>query len=137
MSEAGSSSTRRNSSPRGVPPGSRTETTSVPRARSHSTRRRTCVLFPAPSGPSSTTSRPRAMPALSERDDRTRRAHVDAFEDPVVHATHDLVEVFLRDQQPLIRRAALDLSEQRIELFLHRFGRTLTALYHLLRVDAK
>src|SRR5215213_9614478 len=136
MSDEGSRRMRLISSPTMVPPGSRTATTSLPRAASHSASNRSCVLLPAPSAPSNTTSSPRGMRS-AKGDDRTRGPLLYSLEDPVVHAAHGLVEVLLRDEQTLIGRTTLDLPEQRIELALHLFSRTLPALQHALGVDAK
>ena len=59
-------------------------------------------------------------------------SRIQSFTRPI-----DLVEVLLGNEQTLIGRSALDLAEQRVELFLHLFGRALAALHHALRVDAK
>src|SRR4051812_5591800 len=111
MSEAGSRSKRRISSPSGVPPGSRTATTFRPAAPSHSASIRICVVLPAPSGPSRTM---RGMMGAdsSQHYDWTRRALVDSVLNPFVRAHHELVEILLRRDEPLIRGLHLDLAEQ-------------------------
>src|SRR5436190_3000919 len=92
---------------------------------------------------------PRALPSLehdqaadarhelSQRDDGARCALLDAVDDPVVHARHELVEVLLRGDEPLICRLALHLAEKRVEILLHLLRGTLAALDHLLRVEAQ
>ena len=55
---SGSSKTARRRSPSGVPPGSRTSTTSSPASRNMATNRAAWVDFPDPSGPSTTTNLP-------------------------------------------------------------------------------
>src|SRR3954469_20158633 len=109
----------------------------MPRSVRRSASRRSWVDFPVPSPPSKTMSRPPFATASAERDDRARRALLDPVHDPIVHARHQLVEILLRRHEPLIRRLALHLAEQCVEIFLHLVGGTLAALDHLLRVHAK
>src|ERR1043166_10022438 len=125
MSDAGSSSKRRISSPSGVPPGSRSWIALRPRERIHAATRRSCVVFPTPSAPSNTISAPRGM--SSQNDDRARGSLLDPVEDPVVHLPHRLVEVLLGHDQPLIHALHLHLREQRVEPLLHVRRGMLTA----------
>src|SRR6476620_5928029 len=118
MCWAGSRSSPRIASPRGVPPGSRSGSTSFPFARSASESRRSCVVLPAPSDPSSTISRP-GIRRSGERYDGAGRALLHAVHDPVVHLVHDLVEVLLRRDRALINRVRLNLGEQIVKLFFH------------------
>src|SRR5438309_11357833 len=120
-----------------VPPGASTATRFCRRRPSHSANSRSCVLFPAPSGPSNTMSTPCPLVRSTKRNNRARRALLNPFENPIVHASHDFVEVFLGDEQTLISGPALDLSQEGIQLPLHFLGGTLPALHQPLRVDAK
>src|SRR5579862_2010427 len=131
--EAGSSSSRRISSPSGAPPGSRNLRCGTPARASASARRSSCVLFPAPSTPSKTISRPPAI-GSPQRDDGARRALPDPIEDPLVHLHHHLVEVLVRDHHPLVRRVGLHLAEQAVQLLLHLRRRVPTLLDHPLRI---
>src|ERR1700737_1405644 len=136
MSEVRSSRMRRTSPPNGVPPGSRRLMCGMPICPKDDARRRSCVVLPDPSPPSNTMTLPlaaRLVTKLPEGDDGTLRALLDPVYDPVVHLRHDLVEILLRGDEPLIDGLSLHLSEQRIELAFHLLGGFLTALDHRLR----
>src|SRR2546423_3120040 len=85
---------------------------------------------------------PRRLPAgrapfSGQSDDRARRALLHAIHDPLIHAQHELVEVFLRDHRSLIRRLRLDLVEHRVKLLFHLGRGILATLDQLLRVAAQ
>src|SRR6202022_77152 len=71
-------------------------------------------------------------PCSGKSDDRTRGAFLHAVHDPLIHAQHELVEVFLRRDSALISGLCLDLLEHRVQLLLHLGSRVLPALDPLL-----
>src|SRR5690606_11446993 len=89
-------------SPTGVPPGSRYTAWVTPSAVRRAERRWSWVDFPAPSPPSKTSSWPRKRANSAQRDDRTRRALLDALEHPLVHLLHHLVEVLVGGDEALV-----------------------------------
>src|SRR5258708_13388678 len=104
--------------PKGVPPGSWSVTCRTPRASSDAASRASCVVLPEPSPPSKTMILPRpaesCVTGSSQGDDRARGAPLDAVGNPVVHPHHELVEVLLRGDQPLVPAVRLHLREDRL-----------------------
>src|SRR5688500_6100445 len=137
ISHSRSSTRRRISAPSTVPPGSRRQRCGIPAEASESASRRSWVDFPEPSPPSKTIRRPSCATTSAECDDGAGRALLDAVDDPVVHARHQLVEVLLRRDEALVDHLALHLPEERVEILLHLLRRTLATLDHLLGVHAE
>src|SRR6266446_6009123 len=106
----------------GVPPGSRTVSTSRPSARSVLPSQRTSVDLPAPSGPSTTTKTP-PFPVSPEGNDGARGALFDALVDPGIDFGHQLLEVRLRRDHLLIHRVALHALQGLVVLLDLLFGR--------------
>ena len=109
MSDARSSSTSRTSvAQRRAARLAEARRAARPRAASRGRQRgASWVDFPDPSPPSNTTQHARVGRRRSpERDDRARRALLDAVDDPVVHLAHHLVEVLLRRRRGAGRSAA-------------------------------
>src|SRR5205807_2971055 len=118
MSCGNLSTTLRAASATGVPPGSRTVTTSRPSASKRVARLRTRVDLPAPSGPSTTTNTPEPSAPipwfLTQRDDGARRPLLHAVVDARIDLGHQLFEVGLRRHDLLIHRIRLDALERTI-----------------------
>src|SRR2546423_10065049 len=131
MSWGNLSATFRAASATGVPPGSRTVTTSWPSATSRVARLRARVDLPAPSGPSTTTNTPEPpapIPwSLTKRDDGARRPLLHAVVDARIDLRHQLLEVGLRGHDLLVHRIGLDALYRPI-VALHLLLRGLAAL---------
>src|SRR5213082_534201 len=131
MSCGNLSTTLRAASATGVPPGSRTVTTSWPSASKRVARLRARVDLPAPSGPSTTTNTPEPSApipwSLTQRDDGARCPLLHAVVDARIDLGHHLFEVGLRGHDLLIHRIRLDALERAI-VALHLLARGLPVL---------